>query len=725
MTFPIPRMIDVDTTLGYWRVWFYPNGAGGEVKDVTFYRDTPTLVSSLSTSDPFGPSTASIEFPAITLLDQIGAQDLWWLRPETDIDIVWLDYDSEQVLYRWSGYAESFEFASTDVGGGLTVTCRGALFQADSWLAKPEYVYQPFPYETAIARQFAGHPDSRLGTLSVQWPTWWTKRFAIEDYTNKPNYLRPVGLQDGQAWSGYVTRSTGSFDPALTSYIQGLLSNMHTEYGQFTVMLDDGRKPVLRHRDHIAAPDASTFIVNVLQPGVKVDATIDYSQRLNVVYGQGKALNGATFSGMRVSADGLRITHEPFAYRNAVHPLELNDWYDRKVMRREVNLSFHEGVSEAEARQIAKSHLQRFADPGVTGSITLTTDPWQNRHVVSRHLVTAGASIQVQGLFGMPEGVLFHVTQATTGPTETTLTIDSKYRDQLTVQEVRARTRDSLAPVRLLTVGQYKPNIPDMLFPWSYADGSGFVPKSSVPLFQGAPDNLAFPWQDWTRQRPPRDPQWRNCYIRIGPASENADDNWANMQGTRTDFKPFPVRMAQAGEASLLQVAAFDQNGSILKIPFHVSIYRTNGVSYSSMPMMGIDDQADNPPYLAGQHYPFFKRAWEQFDENGVALNPETGRAVTTAQLIVGYGNWYEKAGFWPSTSANSTAIATGLLVDEAGFSWDLTDAVYGVDPQRSADENLRDPNRADLQVMVYADAQLEQEVFFLGRIYRKEPGTA
>jgi hypothetical protein len=197
------------------------------------------------------------------------------------------------------------------------------------------------------------------------------------------------------------------------------------------------------------------------------------------------------------------------------------------------------------------------------------------------------------------------------------------------------------------------------------------------------------------------------------------------MQGTRTDFKPFPVRMAQAGEASLLQVAAFDQNGSILKIPFHVSIYRTNGVSYSSMPMMGIDDQADNPPYLAGQHYPFFKRAWEQFDENGVALNPETGRAVTTAQLIVGYGNWYEKAGFWPSTSANSTAIATGLLVDEAGFSWDLTDAVYGVDPQRSADENLRDPNRADLQVMVYADAQLEQEVFFLGRIYRKEPGTA
>ena len=725
MTAVIPQMIDVDTTFGYWRVWFYPGGAGGPVKDVTFFRNAPTTISSLSTSDPFGPATATIEFPSITLLDQIGARDLSWLRPETDVDIVWMNYETDTVAYRWSGYAESFDYQSGDVGGGLQVTCRGALFQSDMWLAKPEYVYQPIPYETAIARQFAGRGDTRLGSLSVEWPSWWAKRFRVSDYSSKPMYLRPVGLEDGAAWSGYVTRSTGTFDQVLTSYIQGLLSNMHTEYGQFTIMLGEGRSPVLRHRDHISVPGVETFVISVLQPGVSIQATMDYSQRLNVVYGQGKALNGATFSGMRVSADGLRITHEPFAYRNSVHPINLNDWFDRRVMRKEANLSFHEGVSEAEAKQIAKSHLLRFADPGVTGSITLLTDPHQGQNVVSRNLVTAGSSIQVTGLFGMPDGVLFHVTEATTGPTETTLTVDSKYRDQLTVQEVRARTRDSLVPVRLLTVGQYKPNIPDMLFPWSYADGSGFVPKASVPLFQSAPDSLTFPWEDWTRQRPPKSPEWRGCYIRIGPASSNSDDNWANMRGGGSDFKPFPVRMSQAGEASILQVAAFDENGSVLRIPFHVSIYRTNGVTYSAMPMLGVSDEDDYPPYLSGQHYPFFKLAWEQFDENGIALNPETGRAVTTAQLIVGYGNYYEKAGYWPSTSADEESTPTGLLVDESGFSWDLTDAVYGVDPQRSADENLRDPNRADLQVMIYADGQLEREVFFLGRVYRKEPGTA
>lgn len=721
MTRPIPSEA-IDASSGYWRVWFYPGGAGSQAVDVTFFRDIPTLVDTIGTSDPFGPTTASLTFPAVTLLDELGAGDLRWLRQETDVDICWMSPDSDVPVYRWEGYALSFEYSSDQ---GLNVTCRGALFQADNWLAKPEYVYQPIPYETAIRRQFSNRPDSRLGPLTVEWPSWWRTRFSLSDYANKPLYLRPVGLEDGQMWSGYVTRATGSFDNALTGYAQGLLSNMHTEYGQFTIMLDQGRQPVLRHRDRITAPTASTFVVDAIAPGVKCALTRDYSQRLNVVYGQGKALNGATFSGMRVSADGASITHEPYAYRPVVHPVDMNDWFDRTVMRKEVNLSFHEGVSEAEARQIAKSHLQRFADPGVTGSITLMSDPLRNGLPTTRMLITAGSTIQVKGLFGRAEGVLLHVTQAEHTPEESTLTVDSKYRDQLTVQEVQARTRDSLAPIRLLTVGQYKPNIPDMLFPWSYADGSGHIPKASVALFADAPSDLAFPWEDWTRQRPPRDPQWRSSYIRIGPADTNADNNWANMRTTISDFKPYPVRMSQAGEARLLQVAAFDANGSLLRIPFHVSIFRTTGVSYTSMPMLGLADEADNAPYLAGQHYPFFKRAWEQFDENGIALNPETGQAVTTAQLVVGYGNYYEKAGYWPSTSANATAIATGMLVDEGGFSWDLTDAVYGVDPQRSADENLRDPNRADLQVMIYADAQAAQEVFFLGRIFRKEPGTA
>ena len=726
LTAPNARLMANDPT-GFWQVWVYPNGTRTQESavDVTFVRGAPTSVDEIATADPFGPTTASVKFPSVTLLDKIGASDLWWLQPESDIDIVWISYETHEPLYRWEGYMASFDYSPTEAASELTVTCRGAMFQMDNYLAKPEYVYQPIPYEVAISRQFVDHPDLRLAPLRTEWPDWWDTRFRLSDYAAKPLYLRPVGVDDGSKWSGQVTRSTGSFDQALTSYIQGLLANMYTAKGQFTLDLELGRRPVLKHRDRITQPVADTLVVDLLNPGVSVQMTKDYTQHLNVVYGQGKSINGSTFSGMKVSADGKTIAYEPYAYRRQVHPVDQNDWFDRNTMRKEVNLSFFEGLSETEAAEVAKGHLLRFSDPGVTGTISLSSDPVMGGTYLSRYLVRAGMSIQVRGLFGDPDGMVFHITEATVGPDTTELTVDSKYRDQLTVQEVTMRARDSLAPIRLLTVGQYKPNIPDMLFPWSYEDGSGFVPKGSQNLFAGMPKEIGFPWTDWTRQRPPKDPQWAGNYIHIGPASENADDNWANMRLTKSDFVAYPVRMSQAGEASLIQVAAYDQYGSVLKVPFHVSIYRTNGVSYSSMPMLGIDDEPDYKPYKAGQHYPFFKRAWEQYAEDGTQLNPDITGAVPTAQLIIGYGNFYEKAGYWPGASTTTGAIATGLLSDQGSFSWDLTDAVYGVDPQRSADENLRYPNRADLYVMIYCDAQLTQDVYFLGRIYRKEPGTA
>lgn len=681
------------------------------------------MVESLGTADPFGPTTASLRFPSITALDRLGAGDIFWCRPDVDVDICWVDAVTDEVTYRWEGYIASFEISVSDGESQLSATCRGAMFQLDNYLAKPEYVYQPIPYEVAIQRTFAQMSDSRMSGLTVEWPDWWRRKFSLSAFSSKPLYLRPVGVEDGANWSEYLTRSTGSFDSALTGYIQGLLANMYTEYGQFTLWLDEGRTPVLRHRERLVTPRPDTLVLDILQPGVEMNFTRDFTQQLNVVYGQGKAINGSTFSGMKVSADGTRITYEPFAYRREVHPIDQNDWWDRNVMRKEVNLSFYEGVNEAEASQISKGHLQRFSDPGFTGSLTLKSDAWTELGFVPFYLITAGRSVLIKGLSG--RDVLFHITEANITEQGAELTIDSKYRDQLTVQEVQMRTRDSLAPIRLLTVGQFRPNIPDMLFPWSYADGSGYGPKGAVNLFDGMPSSVTFPWTEWTTQRPPKDPQWASCYVNVGPASDNADENWANSRTSLDNFAAIPIRMSQAGEAALVQVAAYDANGNILQVPFHVSFYKTNGTSYTSMPMLSMNDEKDYPPYKAGQHYPFFKNAWEEFDADGKKVNPETVQQVPTAQILVGYGNFYEKAGYWPSTNTLPGAKPTGLFSDQSGFTWDLTDAVYGIDPQRSAAENLADPNRADIQMMIYCDAQATQDVYFLCRIYRKEPGTA
>jgi len=728
---PVPRLLD-NSPSGFWRVWVYPNGdrSDGAVVDVSFVRGAPTSVEALTTTDPYGPAAATLVFPSITLLDQMGSSDLSWLRPEVDVDICWMTPGQEEPVYRWEGYMVAFDFAAGEVGGSLTVSCYGAMRQMDNYLAKPMYVYQPMPYEVAIGREFTGKPDMRLAPLRVEFPAKWGIQFRLADYASKELYYRPVGVEDGANWTGFLTRLTGSFNRSLTEYVQGLLLNMYTPNGRWTLDLDAGRRPVLRVREHLTHANEQTLVVDLLNPGVSMTANRDYTQTLNVVYGQGKSLNGSTFSGMRANADGTVITYEPYAYRRQVHPTQLNDWFDRETMRKEVNLGFYEGLSEDEARTIAKDHLRRFSDPGAIGTITLKSDPIFGHYTdiptyFPRQLIRAGMSVLVKGIFGNPEGMLFHITECQVSADAVTLSVDSKYRDQLTVQEVKMRTRDALTPIRLLTVGQYKNPVPDMLFPWSYSDGSGFIPKGSQNLFDGMPNSVVFPWTDWTRQRPPGNPQWADQYIHIGPTSSNADHNWAVKSGGLEAFQAYAVRMSQAGEAKSIQIAAYDRYGNVLKVPFHVSLYRTSGVKYSSMPQLGIDDARNHPPYQAGQHYPFFKRAWEQYTETGQALNPDQVGAVQTAQIIIGYGNYYEKAGYWPLSSAAVNAEPTGLLVEESGFSWDLTDATNMVNPQLSREENMKDVTRADIYVMIYCDAQLTQDVYFLGRIFRKEPGSA
>jgi hypothetical protein len=70
-------------------------------------------------------------------------------------------------------------------------------------------------------------------------------------------------------------------------------------------------------------------------------------------------------------------------------------------------------------------------------------------------------------------------------------------------------------------------------------------------------------------------------------------------------------------------------------------------------------------------------------------------------------------------------AEPTGLLVDEQGFAWDLTNTDVNVNVQEPPETNLLYPERADIYIMIYCDAQQYQDVYFLGRIYRREPGTA
>jgi hypothetical protein len=531
------------------------------------------------------------------MFDRVGEADLYWAEPETDVDVEWVD-TSGNVVWTWEGYFLSYEYGEADVGGQLVITCNGAMRELDNFQAKPEYLYQPLPYEVAILRQF-----NRLTRMQVPdphstvFPAGWDVRFDPSKYPASTPWVTPNGLQAGVLWSGMLTRETGHFEPVLSSYVQGLLSNMWTASGQFTLLLDPGRLPVLRHRTHANAPDDTTLLVDLLWPGVKLSASKDFSQRVGVVYASGKSASGDTYSGMQVAIDGSRTWYEPMAYRRQLYPddPQVNPWRETRRMTKEVNLSFSDGLTAEEATRASQGYLSRFCDPGVTGQLILDTDPIVGGQTFPRQAIRAGMTVWVAGLFG--SGMLLHITESSVDHAGTqTLTLDSLFRDQLTVDQVRRRGRDALVPYRMLsTSGLYNPRIPDLLFPWSYAKGAGVMPFNGADLFTklgptalpvasaASWDSVEFPWTPFTKAFPPRTNE--GLYIKVPPANKlDADLNWA-WHGTMA----YQVMLAAAGTIKLMQFAAYDGDGNVKQVPFHLSLYTVNGVNVAAMPQIPVD----------------------------------------------------------------------------------------------------------------------------------------
>ena len=839
---PVPTVADANPS-GTWQVSVYSRF--GNPRNVTVFRGAPTGVERLSTADPFGPKSCTLTFPAITMLDTPGRGDLDWLEEEANVDITWYpaqhDGESEgdynvrlKSAYTWEGFMASFEYGESAAAGQLSVSCVGAMYQADNYLAKPEYLYCPMPYEVAIARCFADKPDLRLAEMpepATMFPDWWSTTFVFNRklYPKNQPWLVPSGVKAGDKWSAMLTRETGHFEPMLTSYIQGLLSNMFTPRGQFTLDLAPNRRPVLAHRTFLSAPDEDTMTVDLLWPGVKMTPLRDFTQRVGVIYAQGKAANGDTWSGMEVASDGSFTYYDPLAFRRQVHPPDAasNHWLDTSVMRKEVNLTFPDGLDVDEARAAAKVHMQKFADPGITGSLVLDTDPVRGGATVERQTIRAGMTILVKHLFGDPDGILFHITSTSVGTDgQQTLVVDSLFRDWLTVDQVRKRGRDSLVPYRMLsTTGTYDPRIPDLLFPWNYSKGAGIVPMKAAALFNaygpaaaGArgvanPKAEPFPWTNFTTAFPPH--KYPQFYARVPRANwSRADYNWANANATSRrsapanlrKFRAYPVLLAASGTIKMAQFAAYDLNGNVKRVPFHVSIYYENSVSPSAMPMLPPDAYAlvtknahvtcakghttitvqlgkkhgfrvgqlvkignckfsyavadnwtvheigptwlrvvhsgagapkaaskvrawvwkpyyrESPHnYLAGQHYPFFPGAWERILPDG-RTPTNLARVTAGATMIAGWGNHFEKAGFWPGSSLNAAdSEATGLLVDEGTFTFDFRNLGAGVSVYDTPAKNQQTPTRVQAHVMIYCDADPAEPTFFLGRLWRQE----
>ena len=145
------------------------------------------------------------------------------------------------------------------------------------------------------------------------------------------------------------------------------------------------------------------------------------------------------------------------------------------------------------------------------------------------------------------------------------------------------------------------------------------------------------------------------------------------------------------------------------------------------MPMIPAGESYDAPgstdSYNAGQRYPFGVTGFERYQSDGTLTNPKVPQTVESAGLVRAYGTYYEKAGFFPGSYAEGDD-PTGLLSDESTWSFDLTQSGASSFDPYSPKGNLVNPMAGNLYAMFYCDAQQDQAVYFLGRMFRVEPGT-
>lgn len=698
-----------------------------QTREYTYYRDVMVKIDQYSYGDPFSDAVAQLTFPQITPFDDMRSKELrpirlwsdvniYWVpatnaqvsggkniqvvNPRTNQKTLWLNYANKVLL--WEGYIVSLQPSDS----GLQIQCQGALYQLDRFLAKPMYPPRPIAFDRLLKRNFSPrvNPTLRTKPLRIDFPSGWGKQFP----GGKASPFKPTGLKEGADWTGFATRSTGAWDRVLTGFTQDLLSQMYTAKGcgstvvkgnQWTIRKEDGRKPVLMVRDRYKAADFSVYYG---QPGVEASLTWDGMNVTNVIYGKGVGFDGVEWTNMDMSNDGERTEYTPLAAHPRVYPYD--EFKATHHIPVETYVNFGNGVTMDQATTASEQMLIRDLTPGWTGEVTLKTDP---NNSLSQWQIKAGMTMLLKSYAGMD--IRLHIAEATHSPEQGTsqLRVDTRYRDLLTLEELQARVRDPMTPVKMLQVNRRSITLNDLVFPWSYENGAGIMPRKAKPFFFKMDDDIKFPagalagqrtWEDWTKEYPPSDhPEY---YVKVRANHRNSKKRWAK-EG---------ILMAQTADIRLSQFMCVDEDGNIVRIPFHISIYGLASVDAGMMP------QTD------GNYSPFLPNHFQSTAANGLPW-PATSTFPPPQSILIGWGWEQQKAGYSPRRSSDVGAEPTGLLMDEAAWSFQADTQNFPVVAGPGDDDKVVSP-----KTTVYAYAMIYAEhtspVYFIGRVFRKEPGT-
>lgn len=306
------------------------------------------------------------------------------------------------------------------------------------------------------------------------------------DESQRLNVIYGRGVQtDGYAWSGWCFPNLRTDDAP--PYPNASSGNV-IAIGTTDAMTDSGDGVSTWQRQarelgyKIAVDgvynDNDARVVRAVQAayGIQVDGRIG-PQTWVATFATGSNAGDLNGAYRRPLAIDKRVDPNLYAANGAI--VGKNPDYDPSIIRYETSIDYGTGIAKAEGRASAQLQVARDANPGWSGTVSLLTDPWEG----SRSQIREGDKLTILGWNGAPLDVW--VVTREVDPSNgwsVNLTVDSKYRDAMTLGSILTRNRESRN-----TPGRRPGNIDKQshqtrdIVEFDGDSGAGVIPR--LPLF--------------------------------------------------------------------------------------------------------------------------------------------------------------------------------------------------------------------------------------------------
>lgn len=520
--------------------WGRPRLLVGGV-DVTFFRGVPSVIESWSSVEPYDDEMAFISFPQIGPFEDYlhPVTGIPWLREFADVRIERVDSTGATVNLLFEGLVPAFRHWSSSRQSGLQLQCVGTLFQADWYVVPPpfrdevrdigEWVADFWQEKYDYAAFRGGPPIRGLTGIQSRWNGGWDSGLAVFDEllgkamtdidqwtigTNRDNPLTRTRPEMRLKNRVDIHHTFHVGQPGIeVDLVQDFASGVNVIYGEGEV---DGcywrntQYPNLRPDDAPVFPgtlmspghtgsDWHTFVQEGIkngwgyEGGFGDDSTYNADEENTVRHFQitaGLQVDGIvgpqTWAAMfEVGSNGGDLAAaffapliqnsvvEPFARTGSGAILGPNPEYDRNHVRVERHVNYGSRVSKGEGFRAAQQEIWRNEVPGYVGTITCSIDS----DLVSRYEMRAGQNVLLRGFRGYDKKL--HVVRAEVDPNAgtATLTVDEKFRDQMTVVGIMQRDRETHDPVRRARpVRRSSKAVEDRAVTWDCESGAGIIP---------------------------------------------------------------------------------------------------------------------------------------------------------------------------------------------------------------------------------------------------------